>query len=831
VNKLLQRFDFRSSSYERPTQNWVCGHAAKGTPCRIGPDGRGRCRATYECNPRQEDHRWICTRPNGAGGKCAQGPLPDGTCCRPIPKCVPVRSLRGKRGRTAMWVVILTVGFLTLAQGGSQMVAAVSPGPISAAHGSVGNCQTCHAAADGGLAHWMMAAFAGGPADESKRCLSCHTLGDAAGQPHGVAAETAAAWTRDVTAQPGAAAAAPFGQAAARSLFGAPQDASESLACATCHKEHQGAAFESMRMSDGRCQACHAVQFASFADGHPEFDGYPFRRRTRIDFNHVSHFQRHFPKVGPEKSPQTCMDCHQPAADGGLMLVEGFAKTCSACHADQIRGAGQIGPAGIAFITVPGLDLAELRARGAQIGEWPDDWSEARVTPFMRALLAGDKGVQDDMRRLDSLDLLDLTDSSDEDIAAIERVVWRIKGLIYRLLEGGAADVKTPLSQALGEDLSREDLARILAVIPADVIRSAQAVWFPDLADEMARRARGESVPIPGAGSAAADQGAAQAPAQPEPEASGGADVLSGLAQGADSGDEDILSGLAQGAASGEGDILSGGQDDQASGGGDILSGGQEDILSGGQDDQASGGGDILSGGQDDILSGAPDNASGGDILSGGELDNLVGGESGAGTETAAPAADAKKASLPEVDPEKWAVLGGWYRRDFTLYYKPVGHGDAFVKTWLDLSAAGYAAADRAAGRAVFDTLSNPEAPGRCAKCHSVDRVDGGAMQVNWVAKHPQPNVKAITRFSHSSHFSLLDDRGCMTCHKIDAGATYDKSYGDRDPFTFWSNFGAIKQETCAACHAAGKVADTCTTCHRYHVGTFATRAVPTAMK
>ena len=67
MNGLLQAFDFRSSPYERPTQGWVCGHTASGTPCRLGPDRRGRCRATFECRPKQDGERWTCTRAPEAG--------------------------------------------------------------------------------------------------------------------------------------------------------------------------------------------------------------------------------------------------------------------------------------------------------------------------------------------------------------------------------------------------------------------------------------------------------------------------------------------------------------------------------------------------------------------------------------------------------------------------------------------------------------------------------------------------------------------------------------------------------------------------------------------
>src|SRR6058998_2314102 len=32
--------EFNSGQYERPNQNWICGNAAEGKPCRIGPDAK-----------------------------------------------------------------------------------------------------------------------------------------------------------------------------------------------------------------------------------------------------------------------------------------------------------------------------------------------------------------------------------------------------------------------------------------------------------------------------------------------------------------------------------------------------------------------------------------------------------------------------------------------------------------------------------------------------------------------------------------------------------------------------------------------------------------------
>ena len=108
----LQQFDFDNSQYERPNLNWICGHAAEGLACRIGPDSKGRCCGVAECQPRREYDRWVCTRPTSAGGACNQGPMSDGTCAHPIPPCSPVRSLRAKRGLMVRWAIVVTIGFV-----------------------------------------------------------------------------------------------------------------------------------------------------------------------------------------------------------------------------------------------------------------------------------------------------------------------------------------------------------------------------------------------------------------------------------------------------------------------------------------------------------------------------------------------------------------------------------------------------------------------------------------------------------------------------------------------------------------------------------------------
>jgi len=46
MSEQLPAPDFDAQNYARPNQKWICGHACEGNPCLVGPDARGRCRAT-----------------------------------------------------------------------------------------------------------------------------------------------------------------------------------------------------------------------------------------------------------------------------------------------------------------------------------------------------------------------------------------------------------------------------------------------------------------------------------------------------------------------------------------------------------------------------------------------------------------------------------------------------------------------------------------------------------------------------------------------------------------------------------------------------------------
>jgi len=137
MNSDPEKFKHNRSAYERPNQKFRCGREKFWQkPCSQGPTEGGACGGVTECNPaKNEKGRYECKRPASAGGPCGDGPLPEGSCSRKHPPCVPLSSLRESRGRLAflfVCVVIASLGSLHLiSKYGTPSLSAVDPGPLS----------------------------------------------------------------------------------------------------------------------------------------------------------------------------------------------------------------------------------------------------------------------------------------------------------------------------------------------------------------------------------------------------------------------------------------------------------------------------------------------------------------------------------------------------------------------------------------------------------------------------------------------------------------------------------------------------------------------------
>lgn len=489
MKRFFQTFGFRDSPYHRPFQKWTCGRAAEGRPCLLGPGRRGECRIRFECRPVRNGDRWVCTRPEGAGGRCDSGPTPEGACGRnPIP-CAPVRGLRSRRAQVGRWMAAVTVGLLLILFGGTPGYEAVSQGGLAAPHAEFGRqCASCHTAGRRSPLEWVTMAFQEPVRhQDSELCLSCHQMGAASLFPHHRAPDTLARLGAAQEAAP--AAVEPLVLKLGDRMFDPDYTFGQAVPCATCHREHQGAAADLTRMDDVRCQSCHVRQFAGLARGHPEFTDFPYDRRTRLVFDHASHIGRHFfdPRLA-EQAPKECSNCHGPDILGDGMLVREFETVCGDCHGESIVSRN------LALLQVPGLDVYSLEDLDVDIGYWPE-FADAPVSPFIELLLSDDADYVAARETLAGFDLLDLFDATDEEAAAAATIAWSIKGLLADVISEGTPYLRRRLAAAAGRPITDAEAAVLFGTIPVDTFRAIEDRWFPSLRAEVAAYRDGDVLP------------------------------------------------------------------------------------------------------------------------------------------------------------------------------------------------------------------------------------------------------------------------------------------------------------------------------------------------
>ncbi|MFO1169496.1 MAG: hypothetical protein U1E49_00845 [Hyphomicrobiaceae bacterium] len=774
-----------------------------------------------------------------------------------------------QRNRISAALAVLTAVLLGAAFFLSPGRQTLMPGPLASVHGTIEACSACHAKSGTGKVSWVRGLIAGDPLADSKACLVCHKMPETAFNPHGTSKEALARSTKRLR-QAALRSAPPLAARVQNTAFPMSRVVARALYCATCHQEHQGTAFKLSAITNEQCRSCHAVKFDTFEGGHPELESYPFRRRTRLVFDHRGHFDRHFPEIAKKgtvkRIPDTCGACHDSRNDRRIMAVAAFDETCATCHLDQITGKARAsGPKGIAFLTLPGLDLATLEAKTAKIGEWPES-SEATLTPFMALMIGRDESGRALLKTVEGVNLQDLSNASGGEIKAVAQLAWAIKRLYYTLLTSKGSGALSGLDNG-GSILSPALVADLTASLPRDVIATAQQEWLPHLAEELGEAPLGgaaapaqpsetesavsagdqsdtteppaESIDL---GDTSADTGTAEADTPDDAASDTAGDVTSSFAAPAkskldpppcsvsifgaclvteekkDSADATVPVGPALEATEvkreprGEIRTAAAGDPPAAS------SGGQRDELLFPTDKELE---DIKShykaAGQPEPKRVAPSE----------------GGGVGPGEDAEAPAsADAGSAGGEEsgIDPESWADYGGWYRQDYAIYYSPVGHRDRFLYAWLKLVTQSKPSGD-AAQAAVLDELTAKDAPGACSKCHSIDGEKSGSRRVNFAPLKAEAKQARFTAFIHEPHLSVVGDRGCLTCHDLGEAkaasaetgtakseSAYLASYTQGDPTQFAPEFGEVKKETCQSCHTAGEARQDCLLCHAYHI-------------
>lgn len=817
------------------------------------------------------------------------------------------------RDRLAALLALVTVGCLVVVFCFSKSTSFLMPGPLTSAHGGIEKCSACHTKSGSGNLSWTHGIIAGDPRADSKACLTCHKMPDTAFNPHGASRDVLTRSTERLTK---VAAATPQPQSARTQTIAFPihDVVASGLTCATCHQEHQGNNFKLAKISNEQCQSCHVVKFDSFDSNHPKFENYPFKQRTPIVYDHAGHFDKHYPEVAKKEPtkriPTTCSTCHDSGKDKRVMAVVPFEKTCATCHLDQIIGKERVsGPKGIAFLTLPGLDVQSLNNKNAAIGEWPEA-SEATLTPFMKVMISRNEAGRALLKSVDKLNLQDLTNASDEQIKSVNALVWEIKALVHAMISGKASDVLGTLNIS-GAKLSAGLVADLTANIPRDVIVSAQQQWLPNLATEMSNRNGAanqadidtnthatqsnspRSVPPVTPSESASRQAApsdepsdkthsAQTPEQSseaedrevdpsdKPQSTDGniaksvkrdpkpcvVRVFGQCLVFKEQEDEAKSSEPLEAAEKIDPAPMKPNGKKEASPADNLapaMRAGLHDLAKVAQAEAATGQTNTEpANAKPELGTGAPPVGAQPQGKSADQSDDLLFPTDAELRELKAVTKDADKSAQPEtsvgksktvdalsnsetdtksqssvapviniasdIDPESWAEFGGWYRQDYTIFYRPTGHKDKFIYAWLFLTGPQGPRNDAGPAAAVFDYLTGKDAQGSCTKCHSVDDLKGKGRVVNFSPPSIESKRGSFTSFIHEPHFGIMENRGCLTCHNLEKGRPYLKSYEQGNPQSFASNFGAVKKDVCQTCHTSSKARQDCLTCHAYHV-------------
>ncbi len=587
----------------------------------------------------------------------------------------------------------------------------ISPGPLTHQHAATPNgCIDCHSAAEQDVGGWtLVAASPHANHLETQKCLVCHhDFGENPNKPHSSSAQQIAQLTKTAhnravqTKEENGPAVRDWMTSLSKSMVGTAHLHGD-LDCAACHKEHQGEEADLKLLTNQQCQVCHVSSFASFSQGHPEFDQYPFQRRTRIYFDHSTHFNKHFHEhASADKdsargfnTQAACVQCHVVDAKGVTMELRPFEQTCAQCHEKQITDDSTIGWAAIG---VPAIDRAGMGADEVGVGLWPESTplhpqASGALPPLMKLLLSADSKFEQIRPQVENLNLADLKNASADVLTAVEDLAWVLKHNILAWSQGKYLPPTTGKSTA--GQLAHNEIKTILDLIPTAQFKQIQDRWFPVLKKEIRSRKTGQ-----------------------------GFEFASRV-------DDRDLNQISQ---------------DQ-----------RRDV------------------------------------------------------ET---------------------IKSGWYLQDtdLTLRYRPVGHADPVLKKLLD-SVAHLASNSNDKRRTalineVLSDVSSPHAPGRCVKCHTIDRSDKEVV-INWRGVVANQN-HAFTKFSHKSHMVTQANNECLECHRLkerhDSESFFRAEYVNQwgclalDSAKFKCDFSPLQKSNCSQCHQQNSAGDSCLKCHNYHV-------------
>lgn len=145
----------------------------------------------------------------------------------------------------------------------------------------------------------------------------------------------------------------------------------------------------------------------------------------------------------------------------------------------------------------------------------------------------------------------------------------------------------------------------------------------------------------------------------------------------------------------------------------------------------------------------------------------------------------------------------------------PAGHQDRLVKQFYEQLI------DKVLNHEDFQNdvkqqvlqLTSRDGPGLCLRCHVIEQTkylsaeqnQQQRYQINWQKRQKQ-SLNRLTFFNHTPHILISRKENCQSCHYSDNSESGS------------GGFKKINKLLCLGCHEAGKTAQSCLDCHRYHI-------------
>jgi hypothetical protein len=264
-------------------------------------------------------------------------------------------------------------------------------------------------------------------------------------------------------------------------------NASQDLACSTCHREHQGPHHDLQAIASSRCQACHQESFKSFANGHPQFENYPSPKQSRIAFDHRKHQDSHFAKTSTAFDCRSChVDTNSRSNVGQVFRSLSFETACAKCHDASIKSS--LSEGAIVFqilsIDVEGLAKNNVAISKSPSEQWPEEASlmlDGKIPPLMQWLLMGESEGSLALSGLDlSGDLSKLRLDSQADQKSLLSLATASRMTLEKIGNSGQSAFAQRFVSSNGESVAPFDngIRALLRGAPPDLFRTAFENWF-----------------------------------------------------------------------------------------------------------------------------------------------------------------------------------------------------------------------------------------------------------------------------------------------------------------------------------------------------------------